>query len=577
MKKTFLLILVILNANVFSQTDENNSEKTKFNFFGGFESNSQWYTNDTERGISHPEDPFRSNNYLNFNLNYGKWTAGIQGEAYAPNALLNYNPKFNETNVATWYLNYKSSKLDVTAGYFYEQFGSGLLLRSWEDRSLGINNAIRGGKVTYTPNDYLLFTALYGKHRTGFDVSNGDIFGFNSDINLFKLLKVEGADLSTGFSYVGRTEKTDVVDPNFDQLTNAFAGRINFSKNNFYLFTEYNYKSDDAVLYNLNINNDFVKPGSALLLNFGYSKKGFGMDVNLRRSENMSFYSDRVPETYTETLSTSINYNDKILNFVPSLTKQHHFNLANIYVYQAQAQVLIDPDTGVTKAGEIGGQIDLFYEFKKESKLGGKYGTKIALNYSNWNNLKADYVLFPPDYKTEFFGFGKRYFSDFNVEITKKVSKNTVYNFAYINQYYNNRLITGASNVIVKTNIVAVEADYKFTKGKAAKVALEHMWADTDRKNWVAILLEYNLNSKFSVFASDMYNYGYEHNPSILIDDVTDPFEIHFYNFGGAYKKGSTRIAINYGRQRGGLVCAGGVCRFVPPSTGLGITLTKSF
>ena len=577
MKKTFLLILVILNANVFSQTDENNSEKTKFNFFGGFESNSQWYTNDTERGISHPDDPFRSNNYLNFNLNYGKWTAGIQGEAYAPNALLNYNPKFNETNVATWYLNYKSSKLDVTAGYFYEQFGSGLLLRSWEDRSLGINNAIRGGKVTYTPNDFLLFTALCGKHRTGFDVSNGDIFGFNSDINLFKLLKVEGADLSTGFSYVGRTEKTDVVDPNFDQLTNAFAGRINFSKNNFYLFTEYNYKSDDAVLYNLNINNDFVKPGSALLLNFGYSKKGFGMDVNLRRSENMSFYSDRVPETYTETLSTSINYNDKILNFVPSLTKQHHFNLANIYVYQAQAQVLIDPDTGVTKAGEIGGQIDLFYEFKKESKLGGKYGTKIALNYSNWNNLKADYVLFPPDYKTEFFGFGKRYFSDFNVEITKKVSKNAVYNFAYINQYYNNRLITGASNVIVKTNIVAVEADYKFTKGKAAKVALEHMWADTDRKNWVAILLEYNLNSKFSVFASDMYNYGYEHNPSILIDDVTDPFEIHFYNFGGAYKKGSTRIAINYGRQRGGLVCAGGVCRFVPPSTGLGITLTKSF
>ena len=330
-------------------------------------------------------------------------------------------------------------------------------------------------------------------------------------------------------------------------------------------------------MYNLDINNDFVKPGSALLLNFGYSKKGFGMDVNLRRTENMSFYSDRVPETYTETLSTSINYNDKILNFVPSLTKQHHFNLANIYVYQAQAQVLIDPDTGVTKAGEIGGQIDLFYEFKKESTIGGKYGTKIALNYSNWNNLKADYELFPPDYKTEFFGFGKRYFSDFNIEITKKISNKATYNFAYINQYYNNRLITGASNVIVKTNILAVEGDYKFTKGKAAKFALEHMWADNDRNNWVALLLEYNFNSKFSIFASDMYNYGYKHDPTILIDDVTDPFEIHFYNFGGAYKKGSARIAINYGRQRGGLVCAGGVCRFVPPSTGLGITLTKSF
>ena len=79
------------------------------------------------------------------------------------------------------------------------------------------------------------------------------------------------------------------------------------------------------------------------------------------------------------------------------------------------------------------------------------------------------------------------------------------------------------------------------------------------------------------MFVFDMYNYGYEHNPSILIDDVTDAFDIHFYNVGAAYKKGSTRLAINYGRQRGGLVCAGGVCRFVPPSTGLGISLNTSF
>jgi hypothetical protein len=233
MKKIFLLILLVLNANVFGQTEENNSEKTKFNFFGGFESNSQWYTNDKEREIIHPEDPFRSNNYLNLNLNYGKWSAGIQGESYTPNALLNYNPKYDETNVAKYYLNYKSTKLDVTAGYFYEQFGSGLLLRSWEDRSLGINNAIRGGKVTFTPTDNLLFTALYGKHRTGFDVSEGEIYGFNSDINLFKILKIEGSDLALGLSYVGRNENVDIVDPNFDKLTSAFAGRVNFTKDNF--------------------------------------------------------------------------------------------------------------------------------------------------------------------------------------------------------------------------------------------------------------------------------------------------------------------------------------------------------
>ena len=64
MKKITLLFLVFINAIVFGQTEETKTEKTKLNFFGGFESNSQWYTNDKEREINHPEDPFRSNNYF---------------------------------------------------------------------------------------------------------------------------------------------------------------------------------------------------------------------------------------------------------------------------------------------------------------------------------------------------------------------------------------------------------------------------------------------------------------------------------------------------------------------------------
>jgi len=509
MKINLLLPFLLINSIVFSQEQEQENpekEKTKIVVSGGIESNSQWYTNDKERKIQHPEDPFRSNNYLNTALNYGRWTAGLQVESYEPNALLNYNPKYNETNVATYNLNYtsKSNKLSVTAGYFYEQFGSGLILRSWEDRSLGINNAIRGGKVTYNPIQNLSFTALYGRGRSGFDVSNGDIFGFNSEINLAKLFKKESFDLSMGLSYVGRYEKTYIENPNFNELTNAYSGRINFAKNNFYFSTEFDYKSEDAILYDSkNINNDFVKSGSALLLNFGYTKKGLGLDATFRRMENMNFYSEREPQVFSPE-KTSIYYNDKLMNFLPSLTKQHHFNLANIYVYQAQAKVYLDPNNGVGKSGEIGGQIDFFYDFKKESSLGGKYGTKVAVNFSNWNNLKGNYELYPPKYETDFFGFGEKYFSDFNIEVIKKMGKKFTGTFAYINQYYNNRYITGAANVKVKTNIFATEFDYTFSKGRAVKLSLEHMWADSDRLNWVATLLEYNINTEFSIFASDI-------------------------------------------------------------------------
>jgi hypothetical protein len=490
-------------------------------------------------------------------------------------SLLNYSPDFNNSNVALYYAKYTSKKIEATAGYFYEQFGSGLLLRSWEDRSLGINNAIRGGKIVLRPTENLSFTGLYGNQRTGFDVGKGTIYGFNSDINLSGILKMTKSDLSVGLSYVGREDKTIILNPNFKELTNSFAGRFNYSHDSFYLNSEYNYKSEDAILYPIKISNSFVKPGSALLTNFGYTKKGVGLDVTLRRIENMNFLSERNPEVFSPE-QTSIAYNDRMMNFVPSLTKQHHSNLANIYVFQAQKSVSIVSENGIAKAGEIGGQIDFFYEFRKGSLLGGKYGTKIALNASNWFNLKGDYILYPPDYKTDFFASGKKYFSDYNFEITKKFNPNLQGSLVIINQYYDHQLIAASLNVQVNSFIIAPEISYKLTTTKSIKIAAEHMWANSDRKNWAALMLEYSHNLNWSFYVSDMYNYGFDKH-SNLIDDVSDQFRIHFYNLGTAYTKGSSRIALSYGRQRGGLVCAGGVCRFVPPSSGIALSLTKSF
>lgn len=574
MKKYVLLLAICSSISIYSQSSTK-AEKTKGRLFGGLESNSQWYLNDVEREINHPDQPIRSNNYLLINYNYGKWTAGIQGESYAPKSLLNFNPKYEKTNLSTYYLNYKSDKIDVTAGYFYEQFGSGLLLRSWEDRSLGINNSIRGGKIVLQPTENLSLTGLYGNQRTGFDVGKGIIYGFNSDINLSGIFEMEKSDISVGFSYVGREEKTTMENPNFKELTNSFSGRFNFSHQAFYFNSEYNYKSEDAILYPITISNTFVKPGSALLTNFGYTKKGVGLDVTLRRIENMNFLSERNPEVFSPE-QTSLAFNDRMMNFVPSLTKQHHSNLANIYVFQAQKSVSIVSDNGIAKAGEIGGQIDFFYEFKKGSSLGGKYGTKIAVNASNWFNLKGDYTLFPPDYNTEFFASGKKYFSDYNLEITKKFNPDLQGSVVIINQYYDHRLIAASLNIQVNSFIIAPEISYKITPTKSIKIAVEHMWANSDRKNWAAFMVEYTNNINWSFYVSDMYNYGFDKN-SNLIDDVSDHFKIHFYNLGTAYTKGSTRIALSYGRQRGGLVCAGGICRFVPPSSGIGLSLTKSF
>ena len=570
--KKLLLLLPLCAGQLFAQDTDTIQKKDYGRVYGGFESNSQWYLNDKGTGVDQDNEtikgkPLRSNDYLLVNYQYKGFSAGIQAEAYAPGALLNYNPAFKGTNVGTWYAGYKTNKLELTAGYFYEQFGSGMIFRAWEDRNLGINTALRGGRVIYRPSDNVRLTALYGRQRTGFNVADSDIYGFDSDFNLSKLFKFTVSDLSFGASYIGRYEKIDearIPNPAFDALTNALSGRVNFIHNSFYASGEYDYKTKDGVLDVQNlIDPNFVKPGNALLVNAGYSKEGLGIDATFRRTENFKFLSEREPVNY-DISSSSLNYNDRVLNFTPALTKQHHSNLANIYVYQAQTKVDFST-TSIMKAGETGGQIDVFYDFAKGTKLGGKYGTKVAANISSWYNLPGTYRLSPAEYDTKFFGVGEKYFSDYNIEVRKQLSETWHTAFYYMSQYYNKQWIEGGDKV--HANIVTGEATYNFTPSRSIRLEAEHMWADADKKNWAGGTLELNIDDKYSLYVWDIYNYGN--------DDPNK--QIHYYNVGGAYRIGATRIAANYGRQRGGLVCVGGVCRYVPESTGISLQISTAF
>lgn len=562
-----IVLFGVLFSFLFSNAQDSDTltKKDYGRVYGGFESNAQWYLNDKAIGTEQPQDPLRSNSYLFVNYQVDKWTAGVQVEGYLQDALLNYHPEYKGVNLGAYFLNYKTKKVDLTAGHFYEQFGSGMILRAWESRNLGINTALFGGRIIYRPLSDIKLTALYGRQRTGFSLSEGSIYGFDSEFQLTNALKLEKSDLSIGLSYVGRYEKIEIPDPNFNALTNSFSGRVNYSYDAFYSSIEYNYKSEDAVIDRITnqISTDLVRSGNAVLFNFGFSKQGLGIDATLRRTENMLFLSERVPTVYGE--DTSLNFNDKVLNFAPALTKQHHSLLANIYVYQAQIGADFKSPT-ILKAGETGGQIDVFYEFDKETLLGGKYGTMLSFNAASWFNLPGEYQLTPKDYNTNFFGVGTKYYSDYNIGIKKKVSEKLHTGLTYINQYYNKPWIEDASSD-VNTNIVAGELIYNFEENKSIRFEGEHLWADADFKNWAGGTLELDLNNKYSFYILDMINYG---------NDKTSE-QKHYYNVGAAYRVNSTRIGLSYGRQRGGLVCVGGVCRFVPESTGLGLTVSTSF
>lgn len=559
MKKLLYLFCALTTVVSFAQEEDQADKKDWGTISGGLESNSQWYNDDTKLGSFEEDEHFRSNNYLKLDYNYKNWFAGIQVESYAPQPLLNYSPKLDDTNIATYYAMYKNNKLEVTAGYFYEQFGSGLILRAWEDRQLGLNNAFRGGRIKYTPTNSLSFTAMYANQREGFKVSEGDIFGFNTDIDLSNAFKLENSNLAVGFSYVGRKQDIpeEITVRNFDEMTNSFSGRVDFSTGSFYSGIEYVTKGKDIIVNTERLIDGFAEKGNALLLNFGYSQKGLGIDATLRRLENMNFFSDRE--------ASGNVFNENIVNYLPGLTKQHDYALTNIYVYQSQPAISI-PDPSLSKFGEIGGQVDIFYNLKKGSKLGGKYGTKIALNASYWAGLRGSFDPVAKDADIDFLGFGQKYFSEVSLEVRKKWNSKWRSIFYYVNQYYNSRFIIDRRGV-VKSNIAVAEATYRINSKRSVRVELQHLWADADDKNWAGGTLEFNVTPKIAFYVTDIYNYGN--------DDEAD--QIHYYNVGGSYVRGATRLALNYGRQRGGLVCVGGVCRFVPQSTGLTVNLSTSF
>ena len=532
----------------------------------GFESNSAWYNDDKKTGPFRDEENndkdkhFRANNYLKLDYNFlTKFTASVQIESYEPFALINYSTNFKGTNLGTYSLNYKSSKVNATLGHFYEQFGSGLILRNWEDRQLGINNALLGGKISYRPLGAFGFTILYGNHRVGFETSNGDIFGVNAELELESMFKWNETALNIGFSYVGREEEINRENPNYEALTRAYSGRIDFSHQNFYTSIEYVGKSDDAIVQVNQVSNDFIKPGNAILFNAGYSKKGFGFDATFRRLENMSFFSDRKK-------SGNI-FLENIINYTPGLTKQHDYLLTNIFVYQAQSAIsFLDP--GLLKVGEIGGQVDVFYNIKKDTFLGGKYGTKLAFNAAYWAGLEGNFDYANQDYTTELFEFGNKYFSDLNLEIRNKWSSKWRSTFYFVHQFYNKKEIEGIfSAKPIETNIGVVESTHKLGNSKSIRLEAQKLWSDSEGHDWVGGTFEFNLSSKISFYVNDIYNNG----------DDSATSKTHYYNLGGSYNKGATRIGLNYGRQRAGLVCVGGICRFVPEATGLTATLTMAF
>ncbi|MEP0367504.1 MAG: DUF6029 family protein [Cyclobacteriaceae bacterium] len=507
---------------------------------GGFQSDIQLYRNDKKINANAPDEKIATNNYLKLDYSYKTFQAGIRYEAYLP-ALLGYPEELSGTGIVNRYASYQNEVLKVTAGNYYTQFGSGLVLRAYEERSLGIDNSLDGIMVEISPITGVDLTGVYGTQREFFNKSDGLVRGLDGNFFINEIFQLENIpSIQLGASAVSKFQQYTGPD-GYKENVQAYSFRMGVTTDKIDLSTEYVEKDVDPTIAN---DYNTLRKGRSLLVNAGYSLKGFGVNVTMRRLENMDFRSEREAEN-----------NSLWVNYLPAETRQHGYALPNIYPYGAQS------------LGEVGGQMSLTYNIKKKTVLGGKYGTNIYLNYSHFKSLKNNVnpALSLEDFNTNLFEAGdSTYYEDFSIEIKRKINRKWTLTGSYIQQEYNKNQIEGVPVENVKAKIGVLESFIKLPNRRSLRTEVQHLWTKQDNQNWFAFLAEYNMAPHWSFFLLDQYNYGADKKPN-------------YYQVGYAYSKSATRISMSYGRQRGGIICVGGVCRFVPAASGLTASITTSF
>lgn len=546
-------------ANIWAQEDTS-EKKDLGNVTGNVSSLFQYYNNDTVIGAIQPDEKTGINTFANINYTRGNFRAGIRMESYLP-AINGYPSRFAGSGLGYRYAGYNFGKVDVTIGNFYDQFGNGLVFRSYEERNLGLDNAMDGILVKANPYRGIYVKGMYGLMRYEFDSKTingpGIVRGGDVEFNLNELFQWDSKlKLTLGGSLVSKYQKNNSTTLILPENVAAYSGRFNIIYKGFGLNGEYAEKINDPSADNLFV----YKKGRAALLNARYSQKGIGILLQGKFIDNFSFRSDRGAAL------TDLN-----INYLPAVTKQHTYNLvATMYPYNTQPN------------GEVSWSGELSYKFKRKSALGGKYGMNLVLNYSGAVGLDTtglnDLDFADPDanrvgYVTNM-GLGDNYYQDINLELSRKFNKGFKAKLGVYQIFYNNKINQGAYDVRgvkaedkIEANIVVLDLEFKLNKKHSIRTELQHLATEQHEGNWATVIVEYTISPSWFFAVMDQWNYQNRYYDS----------GVHYPLVSVGWIHHATRISASYGRQKAGIFCIGGVCRQVPATNGLTLTLTSSF
>ena len=552
----FSLAAVLAATGAMAQED---AAKDKFTVSGSIQSDVIIPQEDEAIGTDKYSEWALTNTYADIMGRSNHLDAGLRFE-FTKHPLPGYatDPEqgFKGYGVPHFYLKTHFDNWDLTLGTFYEQFGSGFILRTYEERSLGIDNSLLGGRLVVRPVKGVQVKALAGKQRNYWKWNDAWVTGGDLELSVdqwFKKMQENNTYLTLAGSWVNKYQSTkdeNINTPygpyklNLPSNVNAFDVRANLQAGDFSVLAEYAWKTDDPTYDRLY--PYIYRKGTVAMLSTSYSRNGLSLLLQAKRSDNMTFRSDR----NVKGLSSN-------LNNLPAFTQEQTYALAALYPYATQPN------------GEWAYQAEFGYRFKRNTFLGGKYGTNLKVNFSHVHSIDRNlhtvdgYSEGTSGYGSAFWKWGDAtYYQDLNVHVDKKFSRSFTLNLMYMNQFYNKSVVEGEGGM-VHSDIFVADAKYRFNNKVTLRGEAQYLNTDDDEGDWLFGLLELSVLPHWMITVSDMYNSGVS--------------KLHYYQGLVTFNAGAHRLQIGYGRTRAGYNCSGGVCRMVPASKGVTLSYNYNF
>ena len=524
-------------------------------FSGNFQSNFSVFLKDSLIGATEAASPqygkqiSSSESWLFLNYDIKGYHFAARYDLFNNSNLLNPSGAFTGQGLGFWQIKKSIGDLEITAGSFYDQFGSGAAFRAFENRLIGIDYAMEGVRLKYNVSDNFVVKAFSGKQKGSqnerFETAPQIVKGINAEKG-FKFK--DGTILNLGLSGVNRTldENTmsqlvteinglPILDRFFPKY-NVYVmnGYFNAAYKNFGFNGEYNYKTSEAIRDNFG--NLLDSDGNLIQLGVNYSKRKLGKNKKQGVGFNAQY---RRIENFPLTVSPYENLLNGILTYQPSMTRQASYRM--LARYQAPAQF----------TGEQAYQAELIYSLSKKAN--------VTFNYSDVTDLN-----------------GERLFSEKFFQLEQKINRKWKGKAGIQLVEYNQAVYEGKDPKKVE-NVETVspfmELTYKVNRKNSIRLESQFLMTDQDLGSFYHGILEWNSSPHFSIAVSDMVNT----NPVRIVNPTLADQVLHYPSVFAKYNVKTTSFTAAYVKQVEGVVCTGGICRLEPAFSGLRFTLATQF